>query len=67
MERIKYVNNSSREIPAELMALSDSEVTYEKINDVLSEYNLRIKEYERVFDEHQKTTEQIFVIGDING
>ena len=66
MEKIKYVNKSSREIPPELMALSDSEITYEKINEVLDEYNLRVKEYERVFDSNQKTVEQIFVIGDIS-
>lgn len=65
MLSLKFKNKSSREIPAELMASVDSDITYEEINKILEEYNLRVNEYEKVFDHDNNEVEQIFVIGDI--
>lgn len=67
-QKIKIVNNSSRELPEEVVkAILDPDETLTKINDVTAEYNLKVKEYDRFLDEMANITEETFIIGDSFG
>jgi hypothetical protein len=63
-KKVKIVNKSSRELPEEAVdAISFKTLT--DANEVLEEYNLKILEMEREFEDGSLIT-QIFTIADYN-
>lgn len=63
-QKIKIINNSSRELPEELaLVIFNPDETLTKINNTADEYNLKVKEYERILED-DKIVEETIVIGD---
>lgn len=63
--KITIKNKSRREIPEELADAIQAQ-PLDEINRIAAEYNLKLIEYGREL-ENAKVTEEIFVIGDIDG
>lgn len=63
--KVTIKNKSRREIPEEL-ADTIKTCKLDEINRIAEEYNLKVIEYSREL-ENAKVTEEIFVIGDIDG
>lgn len=62
--KIKIINNTSRELPEELAdAIMDVDGTLTKINDVAAEYNIKVKEYERILN-GDNIKEETFILSD---
>lgn len=61
--KIRVINKSSRELPEEL-ADACMQLTITDVNNVADEYNLKIVEYEKIFDDGE-LLEVIYTIGDI--
>lgn len=60
--KYKVINKSHRELPEEI-ANACGNMSIGEINDIAEEYNLKIIEYEKVFEEC-KLVEETFTIGD---
>ncbi len=61
---VKFINKSSREIPEEFKDYYFSEGRFDKAQDILREYNLKVIEYEREFNERGTVMLDSITIGD---
>lgn len=64
-KKVKIVNNSSKVLNEEITYACMHE-TISEASDVLSAYNLKIHELERIFDKDDNVLETIITIADSN-
>jgi hypothetical protein len=61
---IKVINESSRSLPGELLNAVSEWKTFDDINSIADEYNLRIRSVRFVYDENELPVEQEITVGD---
>ena len=62
---ITAINNSSRNLPYELLSAVSDWKDFDALNDIAEQYNLKIKKVKFIYDDEERPIEQEITFGDI--
>lgn len=62
---ITAINNSSRNLPYELLSAVSDWKDFDALNDIAEQYNLKIKKVKFIYDDEERPIEQEITFDDI--